>query len=216
MLPRPRLGASLPVATGKPVTRCRSSRAPMPEAVLALLRSPLRLPGARRFGAWLLAPPESPPPREPEPFSPRSARRRRSEDSVSRPRLACAPRYGGYLRECNNPRSRGIFESPGLSPKLFRQSPEIFHVVHRSCTGISPDLRLGQRRRTSLTDAAVVRVEWPADDELHNSAPRDHHHYLEHVALHVLAQPPTGGFFVARASGTDRQTSERDDDGQPG
>jgi hypothetical protein len=54
-------GASLPVATG----RSRQLGAPK-----LLVRSPPRLPGARRFRAWLHAPPESPPPREPEPFSP--------------------------------------------------------------------------------------------------------------------------------------------------
>ena len=124
-------GASLPVAPG----RSRQLGAPK-----LLLRSPPRLPGARRFRAWLHAPPESPPPREPEPFSPRSARRRRSEDSVIRSRLACAPRYVGYIRECIIP-GQGVFSNPQGYPRTFSSIPRNLDVVHRSCTGMSPDLR---------------------------------------------------------------------------
>jgi len=74
-------------------------------------------------------------------FPPRSARRRCSEDSVIRFRLACAPRYVGYIRECIIP-GQGVFSNPQGYPRTFSSIPRIFSVVHRSCTGMSPDLRL--------------------------------------------------------------------------
>ena len=118
-------GASLPVATG----RSRQLGAPK-----LLVRSPPRLPGARRFRAWLHAPPESPPPREPEPFSPSlgpKALLRRLGHPV--PVGVRSPVRRIHSR-MHNPRSRGIFESPGLSPNFFFNPQNFFGrppFVHR-------------------------------------------------------------------------------------
>jgi len=150
-------GASLPVAPGKPVARCLEA---LPHC------SPLRLPGARRCGA---APPLAAPvarcsslrsvasrpvrsrlrlvnqSRFPLP----SARRLRSEDPVIRFRLACAPRYVAYLRERITP-GQGVFLNPQGYPRTFSSIPRNVRVVHRSCTGMSPDSPA--RAGDSLTD----------------------------------------------------------------
>ena len=150
-------GASLPVAPGKPVTRCTEAAPPLAAPVARCsslrsvpLRSPLRLPGARRFGAWLLAPPESPPPREPEPFSP-SLGPKASLGGLGHPvPVGVRSPVRRIPSRMNNPRSRGIFESPGLSPNFFvnpqkssRRPPFMHRDVPRSATA---------RGRISLTE----------------------------------------------------------------
>lgn len=69
-----------------------------------------------------------------------SARRLRSEDSVIQFRLACAPRYVAYLRERITP-GQGVFLNPQGYPRTFSSIPRNVRVVHRSCTGMSPDPR---------------------------------------------------------------------------
>ena len=140
-------GASLPVASGKPAARGLEA---LP------LRSPPRLPGARRFRA---APPLAAPVArcsslrsvasrpvrsrlrlvDQSRFPLPSARRLRSEDSVISPRLACAPRYVGYLRE-RITAGQGVFLNPQGYPRTFSSIPRNLLFFHRSCTGMSPDL----------------------------------------------------------------------------
>jgi hypothetical protein len=69
-----------------------------------------------------------------------SARRLRSEDSVIQFRLACAPRYVAYTRGPITP-GQGVFSNPQGYPRKFPSIPRNTGVVHRSCTGKSPDLR---------------------------------------------------------------------------
>jgi hypothetical protein len=141
-------GASLPVAPGKPVTRCTEA-AP-----------PLAAPVARCSSLWCVA---SCPTRSRlrlvnrSRFPPRSARRRRSEDSVIRSRLACAPRYVGYLRGWITP-GQGVFLNPQGYPRTFSSIPRNLLVVHRSFTGMSPDLR--PRRSDFVDGTTAFGVEW--------------------------------------------------------
>ncbi len=90
-----------------PVARCSSLRSVASRPV----RSRLRLVSQSRF-------------------PPRSARRRRSEDSVIRPRLACAPRYDGYIRGCITP-GQEVFLNPQGYPRNFFVNPQNSSVVHR-------------------------------------------------------------------------------------
>ncbi len=165
-------GASLPVAPGKPVTRCLEAAPPLvaPVARCSSLRSVLlnsspRLPGARRFGAWLLAPPESPPPREPEPFSPPLGPKALLGGLGHPVPVGVRSPVRRIPSRMDNPRSRGIFESPGLSPNFFfnpqkcsRRPPFMHRDVPRS-TGVSSGfvdgwtvIRLnGRRWRSSMS-----------------------------------------------------------------
>ena len=124
-------GASLPVASGKPAARCTEAAVPLaapvarcsslPSVASRPVRSRLRLVSRSRFPLC-------------------SARRLCSEDSVIQPRLACAPRYVGYIRECIMP-GQGVFSNPQGYPRSFSSIPRKVRLVHRSCTGMSPDLR---------------------------------------------------------------------------
>ena len=100
-----------------PVARCSSLRSVASRPV----RSRLRLVDSSRF---------------PLP----SARRLRSEDSVIQPRLACAPRYVGYLRG-RITAGQGVFLNPQGYPRTFSSIPRNLLVFHCSCTGMSPDRR---------------------------------------------------------------------------
>ena len=181
----------------RPVLRCpwppASRRLGAPKL---LLRSPLRLPGARRFEAWLHAPPESPPPREPEPFSPCSARRFRSEDSVIQFRLACAPRYVAYIRGPITP-GQGVFSNPQGYPRKFPSIPRNTGVVHRSCTGKSPDLR---PTGSDFVDGTAAFGLNGADGTTPGHG-RDH--YVEHVSPRAR-QAARGRLFCCPRTGTDR------------
>jgi hypothetical protein len=165
------LGSSWGAPVDRPVPRC-----PWPPASRRLgaskrwpLRSPPRLPGARRFGA---APPLAAPVARCSSlrsvasrparsrlrlvnwgrFPLRSARRLRSEDSVVQSRLACAPRYDAYLRERITP-GQGVFLNPQGYPRSFSPIPRILRFVHRSCTEMSPD---GRPWRSAFVDAGAA------------------------------------------------------------
>jgi hypothetical protein len=116
----------------KPATRCTEAAPPLaaPVARCSSLRSVASRPVRSRLRLVNRSR-----------FPPCSARRRCSEDSVIQSRLACAPRYVGYIRECIIP-GQGVFSNPQGYPRTFSSIPRIFSVVHRSCTGMSPDLRL--------------------------------------------------------------------------
>ena len=127
-------GASLPVA---PASRW--------------LGASKRCPTARRSGCPVLVAsergfsprPESPPPREPEPFSP-SLSPKASFGGLGHPApVGVRSPVRRIPSRRNNPRSRGIFESPGLSPNFFfnpqkcsRRPPFMHRDVPRS-TGVS-------------------------------------------------------------------------------
>jgi len=105
-------------------------------------RSPLRLPGARRFklrssarrsGCPALVASDlaaSRPDRNRSRlvsrarFPPDSPRRLPPKDSLSRPRLACALRYGAYLRERETP-GQEVFLNPQGYPRNFSSIPRI-------------------------------------------------------------------------------------------
>ena len=173
MVPREQLGCPrglgrLPRCPWPPASRRLGTSKRLPRC------SPPRLPGARRFGA---APPLAAPVArcsslrsvasrpvrsrlrlvDSSRFPLPSARRLRSEDSVIQPRLACAPRYVAYLREGITP-GQGVFLNPQGYPRTFSSIPRNLHVVHRSCTGMSPDLRpLGS---DFVDGTAAFGVEW--------------------------------------------------------
>jgi hypothetical protein len=73
-------------------------------------------------------------------------RRCSSNGSFSRPRLACAARYEGYIRGRETP-GQEVFLNPQAYPLNFSSIPRIPSVVHLaytpSCTGLSPDRGLG-------------------------------------------------------------------------
>lgn len=71
---------------------------------------------------------------------PNPIRRSDSFSSVSQPRSACAARYEKTLSRTRNPWSRGIFQSPDLSPELFFNPQNLWTrppSVHRP-TGCFP------------------------------------------------------------------------------
>src|SRR4051794_29135639 len=161
-------GSSWGAPWTRPVPRC-----PWPPASrrlgaskLVLIRSPHRLPGARRFCA---APPLAAPVArcsslrsvasrpvrsrlrrvDSSRFPLPSARRLRSEDSVIQPRLACAPRYVAYLREPETP-GQGVFSNPQGYPRTFSPIPRNLVFVHCSYTGMPP--AVPSKSSPSLTD----------------------------------------------------------------
>ena len=127
----------------RPVPRC-----PWPPASRWLGASK-RCPTARRSGCPVLVAsergfsprPESPPPREPEPFSP-SLGPKASFGGPGHPvPVGVRSPVRRIPSRTDNPRSRGIFESPGLStnfffnPQKFILRPLFMHRdVHRSTT----------------------------------------------------------------------------------
>lgn len=66
-------------------------------------------------------------------FPPRSTRRSVSKDSVSRPRCACAPRYGAHLRGRETAGQEVILNTQGYPPN-FSLIPRKHCAVHRPCT----------------------------------------------------------------------------------
>ncbi len=127
----------------RPVPRC-----PWPPASRWLGASK-RCPTARRSGCPVLVAsergfsprPESPPPREPEPFSP-SLSPKASFGGPGHPvPVGVRSPVRRIPSRTDNPRSRGIFESPGLSPNFFfnpqkcsRLPPFMHRDVPRSVT----------------------------------------------------------------------------------
>jgi hypothetical protein len=101
--------ASLPVASGKPAARCTEAAVPLaaPVARCSSLRSVASRPARSRLRLVSRSR-----------FPLCSARRLCSEDSVIQPRLACAPRYVGYTRECITP-GQGVFSNPQGYPRTF-------------------------------------------------------------------------------------------------
>ena len=87
--------------------------------------------------------PESPPPREPEPFSP-SLSPKASFGGPGHPvPVGVRSPVRRIPSRTDNPRSRGIFESPGLSPNFFfnpqkcsRRPPFMHRDVPRSATAL--------------------------------------------------------------------------------
>ena len=73
-----------------------------------------------------------------ERFPPPAARRPPSKDSVSRPRLACAPRYEAYLRERKTP-GQEVFRKTQGYPRTNRTNPQnSSRSSTASYTGLSP------------------------------------------------------------------------------
>ncbi len=66
-------------------------------------------------------------------FPPRSTRRSVSKDSVSRPRCACAPRYGAHLRGHETAGQEVILNPQGYPPN-FSLFPRNARIVHRPFT----------------------------------------------------------------------------------
>jgi len=142
-------GASLPVAPGKPAARYLEAVAPLLAAPVARCSSLRSCPSARRPGCPVLVAsergfsprPESPPPRGLEPFSP-SLSPKASFGGLGHPApVGVRSPVRRIPSRRNNPRSRGIFESPGLStnfffnPQKFILRPLFMHRdVHRSTT----------------------------------------------------------------------------------
>ena len=180
-------GAPLPVASGKPSTRCTEAASPLaaPVARCSSLRSVASRPARSRLRLVN---------RSRLPLC--SARRLRSEDSVIQFRLACAPRYVAYIRGPITP-GQGVFSNPQGYPRKFPPIPRNSGVVHRSCTGKSPDLR--PTGSDFVDGTAAFRLN--GADGTTPGHGRDH--YVEHVSPRAR-QAARGRLFCCPGTGTDR------------
>jgi len=146
--PRVQLGCSRGLGRCLAARGRRQAGGSVPRSVAPLLAAPVArcsslwsCPSARRSGCPVLVAsergfsprPESPPPREPEPFSP-SLSPKASFGGPGHPvPVGVRSPVRRIPSRTDNPRSRGIFESPGLSPKLFvnpQNSPRRPLLVH--------------------------------------------------------------------------------------
>ena len=146
--PRPVPRCPWPPASRRPVAskRCPSARRPGCPVLVASelpLRSPppvarVLVASERGFSPR----PESPPPREPEPFSASLSPEASFGGLGHLAPVGVRSPVRRIPSRTNNPRSRGIFESPGLSPNFFfnpqkssRRPPFMHRDVHRWATG---------------------------------------------------------------------------------
>ena len=105
-----------------------------------------------------------------ERFPPPATRRPPSKDSVSRPRLACAPRYEAYIRGRKTPGQEVFSKDTGLSTTNFAQIPRIsLRSSTARHTGLSPahglfipSSRIGRPRNGSPDRALTLTNRRPA------------------------------------------------------
>jgi len=174
-----RMMAPPPVAPGCPSTRYDDAW------WLSLRPEPLRLVDVHRF------------PSEP-------ARRPTREDSVPVPVCVRSP-VRRRLSRLQKTRSRGISESPDLSPELFVHPQEIV-VRPPSVHMFVPRNRSdgGRRDRRDRRSAGRSVFDGGSPCRLNGGDAlrrRDHRHSVEHVDTHVLVSPPTGRLFCCPTIG---------------
>jgi hypothetical protein len=98
-------------------------------------------------------------PRWPGSFPSTPIRRSDSDGSVSRPRSACAARYGRHSREREIP-GQEVFSYPQAYPLKFPPIPRISWVVHLACTGrpgVFPTVFHHRAREARMKDRCGAR-----------------------------------------------------------
>jgi hypothetical protein len=178
-----------PVSTGKPAAR-------YVEALAPLLAAP-GCPVARRLGTRGFSSRPNPlPPRGPCP-SPLGEGPEASVERLGRSvpvGVRCPVR--GIPSRRQNPRSRAISKDTGLStnkrtnPQNSPARPPLAHSVVPSEPAVHPQFTVGETGH-GLTIGPSARLNGV---DVHRSR-RHHHHFVEHVVVHVLVKPPHGRLF---------------------